>query len=157
MKQVVVDASLAIKWVVPEVYQAEALSLIAVWNADGVEVVVPSWFACEVANVLFQRVRRGALTLSDTRIAFGAINSKVMVRRDVDSESVALRATELASLLGMRSSYDAQYLALAEHLRCELWTADDRFRVAVKVLYPRVKWAGEAEVLSIPQDSNRVS
>jgi predicted nucleic acid-binding protein len=52
MIQVVVDASIAIKWVIPEVHQAEALSLIATWNADGVDVVVPGWFACEIANVL---------------------------------------------------------------------------------------------------------
>jgi predicted nucleic acid-binding protein len=152
MIQVVVDASLAIKWVIPEVHQTEALSLIATWNADGVDVIAPGWFACEIANVLFQRMRRGDLNLSDAQLALGAIVAKVR-SRDVEP-AVAMRAMEIASLFGLRASYDAQYLALAEQFGCELWTADDKFWNTVKTVYPRVKWVGQAQILSIPPESD---
>jgi predicted nucleic acid-binding protein len=155
VKAVVIDTSLAVKWVVPEIHQAEALSLIAGWAADGVDVIVPSWFACELANVLFQRMRRGNLTLADAQLAFGAIVAKVIVREP--EPAVALRALEVADGLGLRACYDAHYLALAEHLGLDLWTADDRFWNAAMNDYPRVKWVGQAQVLSIPPETNAVS
>jgi predicted nucleic acid-binding protein len=49
----------------------------------------------------------------------------------------AERAIEIAALTGQRASYDSHYLALAERLGCELWTADDRFRDAARG--PRVQ------------------
>lgn len=143
----VVDASVAIKWVVPEIHHEAALSLIAMWDADGVEVIVPSWFAREIANVLYQRVRRGDLNGPDAQLAIRAIMTKVYVR-DVNW-SFGLRSLELAAAFGLKASYDTYYLALAEHLDCELWTADDHFWNVVKTTFPWVKWIGEAEILPI--------
>jgi predicted nucleic acid-binding protein len=128
VKNVVVDTSLAIKWVVPEIHQPEALSLFAGWTADGTDVVVPSWFACELANVFFQRMRRGDMSLQDAQMAIRSIIVKVSVR---DFEpSTAIRGIELASLLGLRASYDAHFLALAEHLAasCGRPTTDSGMR-----------------------------
>jgi predicted nucleic acid-binding protein len=149
---VVIDTSLAVKWVVPEIHQAEALSLIAGWVADGVDVIVPSWFACELTNVLFQRMRRGDLTLSDAQLAFGAIFAKVNVREP--EPAVALRALEVANDHGLRASYDAHFLALAEYLGIEPWTADDRFWDAVKSNFPWVEWIGQAQILTIPPEAD---
>lgn len=102
MKAVVIDTSLAVKWVVPEIHQTDALSLIAGWVADGVAVIVPSWFACELADVLFHRMRRGDPTLADAQSAFGAIFAKVTVREP--EPAVALRTLEIADNLGLRAS-----------------------------------------------------
>ena len=50
---------------------------------------------------------------------------------------------ELASELRLGAVYDAYYLALAESLACELWTADRRFhRIAANASYP-VHWVGD--------------
>jgi predicted nucleic acid-binding protein len=49
---VVVDTSLAIKWVLKEDLRAEALVLLSRWDRDSVTKLVPSWFSCEIANVM---------------------------------------------------------------------------------------------------------
>lgn len=55
------------------------------------------------------------------------------------------RALELASELGQGAAYDAHYLALAEALDCELWTADERFRRAASPGFPFVHALSEVE------------
>ena len=50
---------------------------------------------------------------------------------------------DIASELRQGAVYDAYYLALAESLGCELWTADRRFhRVANDASYS-VHWVGD--------------
>jgi predicted nucleic acid-binding protein len=43
-----------------------------------------------------------------------------------EDETLSLRALELAGLLGQSKAYDAFYLAIAEKIEAELWTADER-------------------------------
>jgi predicted nucleic acid-binding protein len=50
---------------------------------------------------------------------------------------------EIADQLGQPAVYNSQYVALAEHLICELWTADERFGRAAQTVFPFVHWLGE--------------
>ena len=54
-----------------------------------------------------------------------------------------VRALQLASQLKQNAAYDAHYLALAESLSCELWTADERFYRAASPSIDKVHWIGE--------------
>ena len=54
-----------------------------------------------------------------------------------------VRALQLASQLSQNAAYDAHYLALAESLGCELWTADERFYRAASPSIANVRWLGE--------------
>jgi predicted nucleic acid-binding protein len=58
----------------------------------------------------------------------------------------AERAIEIAALTGQRASYDSHYLALAERLGCELWTADDRFRDAARGSRVQARVRGLSEI-----------
>ena len=60
---VVVDASLAFKWLVKEIYTAEANDLGRLWDSQGTQVAAPYLMPVEVTNALHQRVARGDLTL----------------------------------------------------------------------------------------------
>jgi len=138
---VVVDTSLAVKWVLIETDSSDARRLRERWRRDGVQPIVPSWFACEVANVLYQRLRAGRYTLPEIRRSLGEVLTFVAVR---DFEAVvADRGLEIAALLGQKASYDAHYVALAERAGCDLWTADERFWNAAKGAFPRVRWLHE--------------
>ena len=57
------------------------------------------------------------------------------------------RALELASRLGLGATYDSHYLALAETLGCDLWTADEKFYRAASQAARNVRWIGEPTAL----------
>ena len=126
---VVVDASLAFKWLVEEVDSEKAESLVEVWNDRGIQTIAPYFMSAEVTNILHQRVRRGEMRLEEgLRLIEKLLSSGIELRHSLD---IHRRALELASELGQGAAYDAHYLALAEILDCEMWTADERFyRVA---------------------------
>ena len=50
---------------------------------------------------------------------------------------------ELADQLQQGAVYDAHYLALAESLGCDLWTADARFSRAAGSGSVNVNWIGD--------------
>ena len=56
-------------------------------------------------------------------------------------------AMQLAGELRQGAAYDAHYLALAESLDCELWTADQRFYGAANAVIGNVRWIGEPGAL----------
>ncbi len=95
----------------------------------------------EVANVLHRRVVRGelnvqaAVSLLETLLASG-----VELR---ETPRLHTRALELADQLQQGAVYDAHYLALAESLDCQLWTADLRLYRSASSGPVTVKWIGD--------------
>jgi predicted nucleic acid-binding protein len=134
---VVVDASVALKWVLNEDLTTEARQLLAQWTADGTRIVAPSWFACEVGNVLYRAVVRGDLTLTDAQAAVSAALAPMELLPEDPADTVY--AMVIAQRAGQQALYDAQYAALASRLGSELWTADDRFAQAMKGVIPGVR------------------
>jgi predicted nucleic acid-binding protein len=53
------------------------------------------------------------------------------------------RGFELATQFSRPSAYEVQYLAVAEQLGCEFWTADERWFNTFKSVVPWVKWLGQ--------------
>jgi predicted nucleic acid-binding protein len=122
---VVVDASLAVKWLVTEVYTDEAYSLARFCARQGTQPVSPYLMPVEVANALHRRVIRREITVEEAvRLLDGLLASGIELR---EAPSIHTTALELADQLRQDAVYDAHYLALAEILDCELWTADERF------------------------------
>ena len=56
---------------------------------------------------------------------------------------VPIRAFELATRFRRPAAYDAHYLALAEHLACPFWTADERLYNSVRDSFPLIRWLGD--------------
>lgn len=134
---VIVDASVAVKWVLTEEGTAEARSLLARWVSARLQPIAPSWFACEVANVLYRRVRAGVIPLDGAKVLLNTLLAIVALRDAPGSD--AMRAIEIADITGQPTSYDACYVALAERERCEYWTDDARFVKAAIPHFPQVK------------------
>lgn len=120
----VIDASVAAKWVLPEPGSEAALALR---NEPG-DLIAPTFIAAEIANVAWKYARRGELGGADAvtavRMAIGALT------RLVAFEKLLQPAMELAVRL-RHPVYDCFYLALATREGVELVTADDeQFQLA---------------------------
>lgn len=116
MTDLVIDASVAIKWVVEEEGTSNALSLRRRYR-----LFAPDLLVAECANVLWKKVRRNELTTPEALLA-----ARLLQRADVElapMRSLLEPATSLAIALA-HPAYDCTYLALAESLACNLVTAD---------------------------------
>ena len=134
---VVVDASIAMKWLVNEEDSDTARTLGRSWRSDSVRLAAPHIILAEVSNALYQRVRRNLMSVA---YAQGLLRRFVLDGLEVHHTVTLYRnAIQIASELGQDASYDSLYLALAESLDCELWTADGRFQRAAREHYPRVR------------------
>lgn len=121
---VVVDASVAVKWLVEEDGSEPARRLAAT------EVMAaPELLFIECANVLRTKARFGQLDAQLSRRALAALAA--MPIRSVSVRAHAAEAHALALELN-RSAYDALYLAVALSEHARLVTADPRFAQAVQ-------------------------
>ncbi len=124
----VVDASVAIKWVVQESGSFEADALI-----KEQPLIAPDFLLLECANVLAQHERRGALQRDDADARLGRIGTlgvRLYPTRDFVREAHRLAVTL------RQSAYDCLYLALAREQGVRLVTADIRFAEAAEKLFP---------------------
>ena len=138
---VVVDASLAFKWLVSEENSDLAHSISRSWANNGIQAAAPYLMPVEVANALHRRVVRGELTVEDAvRLLEYLLASGIELR---DEPNLHARALQLSSQLHQGAIYDAHYLALADILGCEYWTADERFYRAAVPTARNVRWIGE--------------
>lgn len=138
---VVVDASVVIKWLVDEEDSDSAQLLLDEWIAQGVARAAPYLLPFEVTNVLHRQTARGLLTIEDgARLIDEMLASQVQC---YDSLDIHRRALRLASQLGQGAAYDSHYLALAEVLDCEMWTADERLYRSASSTVPRLRLLSE--------------
>jgi predicted nucleic acid-binding protein len=143
-RNVVVDASFALKWVLQEPYTAEAAHLQVAWAQADIECIAPAWFAAEIANVMYRQVRAGLLDMPHAEQSVAGLLSTVQIE---DSDvSLIPRAMEIAATTGRSAVYDALYAALAERTGCDLWTADERFYDAARPHFSFVHWVGEVKL-----------
>ena len=120
----VVDASVAVKWVLLEDDSERARALI------GAEpLVAPDFLLLECANVLAQQVRRQRLSTDDAAAGLRIIQAAGL--RLVASPPHVVEAQRLAMSLG-QTVYDSLYLAVALAEGAVLITADSRFAAAAK-------------------------
>lgn len=122
----VVDASVAVKWYVPEEGSGAAANLLDSSHL----LVAPDLLAAELGNVLWKKVRRGELTsdeAAEIAAAFVAHNP-VLLRPSVPLLGAALDV----AMRYDRTVYDALYLALAVAENGRLATVDERLRNALQ-------------------------
>ncbi len=123
-ERLVVDASVVVKWVIPEEYTEQAV-LLRDDHLDGrVEAHAPDLLLLEAASALRKYVLRGILDARRALRALQLLAEAGVSLRPVDGE-LALEALRLSLQLGV-TPYDAAYIALARRLRAPLYTADDR-------------------------------
>ena len=144
---VVVDTSIALKWVLEEVDSDKADTLLAEWIKKGMLIIAPDLLAYEITNALYRKVRKGEITLDRAKEALAEI-SLAEIEFDFSPDfALSTRAIELANHFNLPATYDSRYLALAERKGCELWTADLRMWNSVKGKLDWVRWMGDYSTL----------
>ncbi len=136
MSAIVVDASVGVKWFLPEVHAPEARS----WRHGADELHVPaSFFDLEIANILWKKVRRAEVSRKDADLILGQLPS-LPVRRHAEAP-LLVPAFDLANRTE-RTVYDCLYLALAVQLGGRMVTADGRLYrgIAATPLAPSIVW-----------------
>jgi len=118
----VVDASVALKWVIEENDSTEATALLL-----GESLAAPDFLAIECANVLWAKARRGILTGENARAGLGVILAAPVLL--LPSSQYVVAAQAIAFDLG-QTVYDSLYLAAALAERTTLVTADIAFATA---------------------------
>jgi predicted nucleic acid-binding protein len=127
-----IDASVVIRLVT-----SDAVSdLWESWMADEVKVVAPSLLQYEVTNGLYRYYKAGIYPA-------GAVKTVLKAALALPIELVTVsdlhpRATEIAMRYNLPAAYDAHYLALAEWMEIDLWTADIKLVHSLKPF--NIKW-----------------
>jgi predicted nucleic acid-binding protein len=144
---VVVDASLALKWVLSEADSSTAITLLQRWNTDNMEVIAPALFIYEATNILYRQVVTGKLSFDEVKKLLTKLFSIGILLNFAQYREISIRAMELSDRFGLPAAYDAHYLALAEHEKCEYWTADTRLWNAVRDKLPWVRRLSDSQSL----------
>lgn len=129
---IAVDASLALKLVLDEDDSAQVRALWASWTDAGEILCAPTLFRSETLSAVRRNVHRRAMTPDEGRRAYELIRGlAVQIREPANLYEVAWAYAER---FDRPSVYDSCYLALADILGCELWTADRRLANAAQSL-----------------------
>ncbi len=124
MKTIVVDASVTIKWFIPEIHAIAATRLLH----KNLQFIAPDLIFAEVGNILWKKFRSKELTLDK---ASDILNDfKRLPLNSFESEPLLDTAWQIATT-HQCTVYDSLYVALAQTEGCLLVTAD---RVLYNVL-----------------------
>lgn len=122
----VVDASVAIKWHVPEAHSDAALRL---FEDAAPSLHAPDLMFIEANNVAWMKVRKREITEDEARAIGRAVTLHAITVHP--GQSLLEPALEIALAAG-RTVYDSLYIALAVRLNCRLVTADERLYNALQ-------------------------
>ena len=141
MKQVVLDASVILKWyLADETYGQKALDLLVCYIGKELNILSPSLLEYEVINGLLIAQRRGRMKEEKIITAIGGFFDLEI--KLIDLSHFYPKVLNYCKVYN-RSIYDASYLALAEVENVSLITADEGLFRAVKSDKKWVKWLGD--------------
>jgi len=125
MTHYVIDASFAIKWILPEEGSDKALSVLE----DLHRFIIPDLFLIESDSIITKKLRRRELDISDASDLRNKVRKFPYVT--IPYSDISQFVFELSSTMYI-SLYDACYLAVAIEYEGFLYTADMRMYNGLK-------------------------
>jgi predicted nucleic acid-binding protein len=141
MIHLVLDASVAVKWLPPfqqEPLAPEAEILLDRWEHGVIELIAPDLIWTEIANAHWRAVRQNKCSSGDAQASLAIMHEQELPT--VPSEPLIDLAFRIALQHG-RTAYDSLYVALAVTLKSDLVTADEKLANALSSYFP-VTWLG---------------
>ena len=117
MKRYVIDASVAVKWLVPEIHAERAMRLLD----ENHVLMAPDLVFAEIGNVLLKKSRMGEIA---TEAALEMLTDFKGIPLQIYKTDALLEfAWDIAGAYN-RSFYDSLYISLAMRTACRMVTAD---------------------------------
>jgi len=138
--RLVVDSSFIVRFLVEDPDSNYAV-LWRRWEDHDATIYAPALAKYEVTNALWKHERSRELSaeaVTDSVLRLNALPIEL-----VDFGELHLHALQVARWFNQRRAYDSHFVALAQLLGCDLWTADKRLRNAVGHHLPWVRLVDE--------------
>ena len=141
MNRTVIDASVVLKWYLDdEEYGQRALSLLAKYVSEELDIIAPSLLEYEVINGLLIAQKRGRFKEEKILTAIeGFLNLEIKFLNLSHLYQKVLHYCKAYNC----SAYDASYLAVAENEGAGMITSDAGLYKAVKKDLKWIKWIGD--------------
>jgi predicted nucleic acid-binding protein len=137
MDQVVVDSSVAIKWLVVEPYSTEARRLLNDYQTGALTLLAPDLIYAEVGNIGWKKYRLQGLAAADAQLVSDAF---LLLSFTLTPTAALLDNAYRLAVTHQRTAYDAMYLALSVREKCRLVTADEKLGNALSSVFPNLLW-----------------
>ena len=138
---VVLDANILIAFgLSDEPLHTQAHQILSAWRTSETSLVAPRLFRSEITAVIRKAVYQERITHEQGRKMLAQF---LVYPVEFHEDNVLLKtAYELAETFNRPRAYDAQYLALAQRLSCEFWTANERLFNAIHNDFLNIHWPG---------------
>jgi predicted nucleic acid-binding protein len=142
---IVVDANLGAGAVLSIRGLEKAPDLFYRWGKEKRVLLAPEWWWAEVVSVVSQHVFQNLISLDHAHEVLDNVKSLEVETIPMNHELMH-SALNWANRIGHSKVYDSIYLALAEQMGIEFWTADRKLVNSVRSLkLTWVKWIGDSE------------
>ena len=130
-RPVVIDANLGISLVTPVVYSSWVIQRMDEWRIQRTRIVVPTLWRYEVLSGLRKAISAGFITTESAGLALEQL-AAMAFEEIMPTWEASHSILEWAGRIGQMVAYDSVYLALAEQLGADFFTADRRLALAAK-------------------------
>ncbi len=124
-KYLVVDANLSLRLVTPNPNRPYYRQLWREWSYDGFNLCAPALWVYEVTSALTKMAYFKVIKANETKLALNQLQ-RLDIQLFAPNKRMMTQAFNWTKRLNRAAAYDSFYLALAESLACELWTADQK-------------------------------
>jgi predicted nucleic acid-binding protein len=132
----VIDASVALSWVLPRPLTAKAVQLRDDFQQQIHQLIAPSIYRGEVANGLTKAERQKLVAVGEARRLIADVLNALPALHPF--EPLLDRAVDISSQT-RAGFYDSLYVALGERENCEIITADEKLLKNVQIRFPFVR------------------